>query len=275
VESEHPRGGDPKHPNRFSEAPGGTGQAPRKKSPTPSIGGSGSGPKLRETEQRAWTGRTSEVSKLGKQAAGKLGEEIALSYLRNHLKLGDAVALNNKAANYPVDMRGGDHVYEIKTGQASNSKSAQQWRATIGEPGDEETEELTQMTKEEKAAHNQAKAIAIMQRKQRALEEVSAEVGRQLKPKTLTMILNPDTGVTDIYLFDGFHSRIGYNSPLARENYVGSYSYQPTGTGDSRRRSASRKLSVTRSQTSDQSADRRLRGRVQKITEGVVLWVHR
>lgn len=269
--AKHPRGGKAENPGEFSEAPG-SSESPKKKTQTYSTGAghvSFSNIGLKPTKQRAWSGQTNRdiKNKLGKQAAGKFGEQLALSYLIHHLGLDDANPLNTKAANYPVDMHGGDHVYEVKTGQASNTKSAAQWRATIGEPGDEETEELTNMTKEEKAAHNQAKALAIMERKQRALQEVSQEVGRQLKPRTLTMILDHDRGIADMYMFDGFHSRIGYNSPLARSGYVGSFTY--TGGG-----STSGESNVTKGKAKDHSGNRRLGGTIQRVTKGVVVWLH-
>jgi hypothetical protein len=224
-----------------SEAPHGEKQAKGKSSPAPEEPepkeerGSGSEhmARLTPTEQRAWSGRQQSGQSLGKQAAGALGEEVALEYIRTHLKLKDAQPLNMEAANFPVDLIGDHQLFEIKTGQVTNGPTAQQWRATIGQPGKQETEWLKTASTEEKAAHNQAKRDKIMQRKEAVLADYEKKLGQPVKAQTVTLIINAETGTADIFVFDGFHHRIGYNSPEAKQGYVGSFAYGKPSTGDS------------------------------------------
>ena len=137
------------------------------------AGGSGGGKSkgfgLHPIKERAFNGEPVALKmKLPKLGAGELGEKIALDYIRDKLKLPNADTLHLKAANnFPVNLIGDHELIEVKTGLASNGKSAQQWRATIGQPGKEETERLRSMSSEEKRALNQRKSDAIMQRKRR------------------------------------------------------------------------------------------------------------
>jgi hypothetical protein len=188
-------------------------------------------PEIEPTKERAWTGRQNEkASRLGKLEGGAVGEEIAMAYIRT---LGadrqDARPLNTKMTNFPVDLIGDHELYEVKTGQVGNSTAAQQWRATIGEPGPTEKELIAGMSAEQKLAHNQKKRDAIMQRKQQVVEDYAKETGRQVKGKTITVIIDPDRGVADVHVFDGFHQRIGYNSDAAKEGYVGSFKFRRPG----------------------------------------------
>ena len=186
---------------------------------------------LRPVKERAFNGEPVALrAKLPKLGAGELGEKIALKYVRDKLKLPNADTLHLKTANnFPVDLIGDHELIEVKTGLASNGKSAQQWRATIGQPGKEDTERLRRMSSEEKRALNQRKADAIMERKQKVLREFSKKLGKQVRGRTVTLIVNPDTKVADVFVFKGFHHRIAWNSPQAKAGYAGSHRYGETG----------------------------------------------
>jgi hypothetical protein len=228
--AKHPKGGDPENAGRFSKGSGGGG----KKAPAPKPTTTSPSPvTLKPSKERAWSGQPRpEATRLGKQEAGKLGEAIAQSYVRS-LGAKDARPVNAKQSNFPVDLMGGDAVYEVKTGQVSNSRGATQWRATIGQPGPTETALLANMGPEEKRAWNERKERAIMARKAEALKQIAAETGRNIQAKTLTMILDPDRGIADVFEFRGFHKRIAYNSAEAEEGYVASFSYiERRGGGD-------------------------------------------
>lgn len=244
-EGEHPRGGDPKHPGRFSKGKGGGARAATAKpaakpapsrpvpAPTPKPGGTGPAATVKLSPapkgQRAWSGKSNEkATRLSKQEAGALGENIALAFLKSK-GLADAQPLNMERSNFPLDLIGDHEVYEIKTGQVSNSASAAQWRATIGQPGKAESEWLKTATPEAKAAHNAAKNAEIIKRKEAATKLYSKKLGTPVHGKTLTLIIDPDTGLADVHIFDGFHQRIGYNSEAASSGYVGSFRYQAPG----------------------------------------------
>lgn len=191
-------------------------------------GGDGSGApelSLRQTKQRAFNGEPVEIKNaLTRQEAGALGEHIVTAHLKRE-GLSDARPLNLKTSNFPVDLVGDHELIEVKTGLASNGKAAQQWRATIGQPGKAETAWLKTASADEKSAWNERKSVAIMARKAAVVKQYSAEMGRPIAGKTMTVILNPDKRIADVYEFDGFHARIGWKSAQAEAGYVRSYKY--------------------------------------------------
>ena len=183
------------------------------------------GIKITPTKERAWDGKqTDEKGGISKLETGRLGESIVLAYLQSQ-GMTDARPLNAKTNNFPVDAIEDHGVIEIKTGLSTNGKSAQQWRATIGQPGKEETKWLKSASAEEKAAWNEGKAGEIISRKEAAVKEISREQGHEVKGRTMTVILNPSTKVADIYQFSGFHSRIAWGSAQAKAGYIGSVKY--------------------------------------------------
>lgn len=224
-ESEHKRG-QPENKGQFAKTSGG-GTAKKGKPAkaertfvSPNIG------ELTPVKQRAWSGKPNEgATRLTKLQAGDLGEKIVAAWLKGK-GIKDAQPMNVQQKNFPVDLIGDHQVYEVKTGQVSTSAGAAQWRATIGQPGKQETEDLKHMTLEQKAAHNAAKNAAIMQRKNRIVAEYGKKLGHVITPKTITVIVDPDSGVADIHQFEGFHQRIGYNSPQAKQGFVGSFKYR-------------------------------------------------
>jgi hypothetical protein len=187
-------------------------------------GGKSRGFGLRPVKERAFEGEPVALrTKMPKLKTGEVGEKIALQYIRDKMKLSDAASLHVKTANnFPVDLIGDHELFEIKTGLASNGKTAQHWRATIGQPSPEETERLRRMSPEAKRGYNQRKSDAIMQRKAQAMREFSKKLGKQMKGRTVALILDPDEKVADIYVFKGFHARIAWNSPQAHAGYAGS-----------------------------------------------------
>ena len=162
---------------------------------------------------------------LSRQESGALGEQIIIAHLKSQGKT-DAASLNVRGNNFPVDLVHDHELIEVKTGLVSNGKSAQQWRATIGQPGKAETKWLKSASAEEKAAWNMRKQQAIIERKNAALQNYVKSSGHKVTGKTMAVILNPDSGKADLFMFDGFHARISWNSELARNGYVGTVSYK-------------------------------------------------
>jgi len=155
---------------------------------------------------------------LSKAETGRLGEQAAMLYLGE-----SAQTLNVNRNNYPVDVVSHDRVVEVKTGLSTNPKASQQWRATIGQPGKKESEWLKTATLAEKKAWNDRKRQAILDRKQKAVDEVQKLMGRKLKPTTLGVIIDPHEMTAHVYEFDGFHLRIGWSDPKVKDAYRGSY----------------------------------------------------
>lgn len=172
---------------------------------------------------RAWTGQQDEATGgLSKLDTGAAGEKIAIAALSQILGLPFEtvnVGINNAA----FDVAGDSRAVEVKTGLATNSKSAQQWRATIGQPGKEETALLKQMTTEQKREHNTWKSQQILERKRKLLAKLSSEAGRELKPLTVGVILSGDGKRGDVFLVDGFHLRLGWSTYATDQYYAGTY----------------------------------------------------
>ena len=189
-------------------------------------GGAPSGKPLARAKERAWSGEPVALrNQPTKQETGDIGERVALQYLEH--QVGEsAIRLSRvKANNFPIDVVVGNNVVEVKAGLASNGRTAQQWRLTIGQPGKAESAWLARASDKAKAAWNERKQKAIVERKIKAMRAVSKETGRKLTPKTVTLILNPDKGVADIYEFKGWHQNIRWNSSQAHAAYKGSFKY--------------------------------------------------
>ena len=149
---------------------------------------------------RVWQGeqQAKPEKKLSKLQTGAIGEELAMGALEE--KLGAKFStLNNGVNNAPIDVGGNHHAIEVKTGLASNGRTAQHWRATIGQPGKKETELIKKMSKEEKRAHHTWKKQKILERKNTALREMEKMAGTEIKPATIGVILSPDGKRGDVY----------------------------------------------------------------------------
>lgn len=183
---------------------------------------------LRPSKERAFTGKAGSGSEVkgapSKLETGELGEHLATEYLKS-LGFADARTLNEVGNNFPVDLVQDHEVYEVKAGLATNGSSAQQWRATIGQPGKEEREWLAKASPEAKARWNEKKAEAIMERKATAVREVGEKIGHSVKGKTMALIINHETRTVDVHVFSGFHARIAWKSDAAEKGYRGSYKY--------------------------------------------------
>lgn len=172
---------------------------------------------------RVWSGGVVEYDgpRLSKLEVGEIGEKLAARILSE--KFGtEFTTLNVGVNNSPIDLAGDHLAIECKTGLSSNRADAQQFRATIGEPGKAEKALIAQMTPEEKLAHNAYKRQRILERKHALLEELSKESGEEIKGSTVAIILSPDGKKGDAYLIPGFHLRIGW-SKLRDEEFLGTY----------------------------------------------------
>jgi len=173
---------------------------------------------------RVWQGEqhAKPEKKLSKLQTGAIGEELAMGALEE--KLGAKFStLNNGVNNAPIDVGGNHHAIEVKTGLASNGRTAQHWRATIGQPGKKETELIKKMSKEEKRAHHTWKKQKILERKNTALREMEKMAGTEIKPATIGVILSPDGKRGDVYFIPGFHLRLPWKDYATKEYHIGTY----------------------------------------------------
>jgi len=165
------------------------------------------------------------TSFLSKQDRGKIGENVIVGYLRQHEGMADARHANTKKNNFAVDIAYDHMLVEGKAGGIGNTKKAQQWRLTIGEPGKKEKAALAGMTAEQKRVHNARKEQAIIERKAKAKADAEKILGHKVKPRTMSIILDHDRRIAHLYSFDGYHPRIDWTSDQAKKGFVGAFRY--------------------------------------------------
>jgi hypothetical protein len=239
VEQEHPRG-HRGNPGQFVKKGGGAQPAHRQERPSPAHGRTmlarvakgavKAGPpvKLTPTTERAWSGGVmpkQSGQKLSKLETGEIGEKAVISWLQAHGEK-DARPLNTKNNNYPVDLIHDSEIIEVKSGRADNQKTAQHWRATIGETSDAEKAWIATASREEKAKANEVKSQLIIKRKNDVLAELQKLSGIKVKNMTWTTLVNPETNTIDIYKFPGWHSYIKWTDPGVKDAYIGSFKWK-------------------------------------------------
>ena len=172
-------------------------------------------------DQRVWNGKqSSEKRTLSKLKTGEIGEQVAIRAMSKYLGA-EFSSINTIGNNAPIDIAGNHHAIEVKTGLSSNGKSAQQWRATIGQPGKQEAKLLKQMSPSEKEEYNNYKQEQILIRKNNMLQKMSQMAGTTIKPAVVGVILSPNGKKADVYFIPDFHLRLGWNKYATEEFYIG------------------------------------------------------
>jgi hypothetical protein len=115
---------------------------------------------------------------------------------------------------------------EVRAGLVSNPKSAQHWTAPEIKSGKAEKAYMKTLSREAKADFVRLKRAVTLRRKRAALSHLSRRLGRPIQPMTIASIINPDTQESDIFEFNGFYLRIGWNSRRAQRAYKGTYRYE-------------------------------------------------
>lgn len=186
----------------------------------------GSAVTVKPSKERAFNGKDPvEVQiQLTKQETGRVGEAVGLAYLK-HIGLKDARPMNVGTTNFAVDLIEDHRPTEVKAGLVSNTRGAQQWRLTFSKESKKEIELYDKMNERQRAAWNEKKQQRIHERKKAVIAAIEKESGQKIKPRTLTVAINPDTKIADIYIFDGFHDRIDWQSDQAKAGYQQSVKY--------------------------------------------------
>lgn len=179
---------------------------------------------MKEVSGRVWTGERLERAdkRISKLRTGEIGERIAAHVLSQQHDA-QIVTLNEGINNAPIDLAGDHIAAEVKTGLASNGKSAQHWRATIGQPGPAERELLDGMSASEKRDYNNWKVVEILNRKYNTLALMGEQVGAEIRPVTVGIILHPNGNRGDVFLIPDFHSYLSWTQFATDEYYTGTY----------------------------------------------------
>ena len=191
------------------------------------AGGYKTGIKLKPTTKRAFKGDPIETKiKLSKIETRDVGEKVAIQYARQYMAGGkNARPLNSVKNNTAVDIAADHKLIEAKAGLVSNSKGAQQWNAKIGEPSKEYRTWAKTASAEDIRAYNDRQRQLILYRKDQLLKRASKAISDGYDPNVITSIINADTRTADVYVFKGYHLRIGWTSDMAKEGFVGSFNY--------------------------------------------------
>lgn len=215
------KGGDGSGNFGHSGRPGERGGSAPRETATGDTGSTRKTPKRIDT--KVWNGEPEQAeSTLSKLETGAIGENLVMALLTDQHGVPFGT-VNQGVNNAPFDVAGNGYAVEVKTGMATNGKSAMHWRATIGQPGKAEQEALKQMSAEQKREHNKWKEGEILKRKHALLDRMTQEAGREIKPLTIGIILSADGRRADVYRFDGFHLRLPWPKYATDEYYVGSY----------------------------------------------------
>ncbi len=177
---------------------------------------------LTRNKSKVWNGEQAPKGKLSKLDTGAIGEKLAKKALSRHFGK-DIQIVNIEKSNEAVDLSSNTLAIEVKTGLASNNKSAQHWRSTIGEPGNAEKGLLKGMSDGVKDKHNRRKDKKILERKRNLISRMSSRGGRRVKGYTVGIILSPSGKRGDVFLIPGFHLRLGWNKYATDEYYIGTY----------------------------------------------------
>ena len=162
---------------------------------------------------------------LSKLQQGDLGEAIVVGVLQQQDPSARLIKPGGRT-NYPLDGVERGFAFDVKTGNISVTEERNQhWRLTIGEPSEQEKATMGRMSREQVRAYNQDKAGLIIRRKEQAAQEVASALGKPIRLRTYTTIVNPDTRQADIFRFEGLHPRIGWNEPTTKAAYIGTVSY--------------------------------------------------
>lgn len=148
------------------------------------------------------------------------GEDVAVAWMRQALGEDDAERLGGVL---PIDVLSSRHAVEVKAGLLTNSANAQHWRLTFSAARGPEAAKLEAMSDAERRQYRAAKQDRIEARKLALLDALREQSGWPLAPATLTMIVDQARRDVDVFWFEGWHRRIGWNSREAREAYRGSF----------------------------------------------------
>lgn len=186
--------------------------------------------KIKDTKQRAWTGEQTGAP-IDNKLAGAIGEEVIIAHLKS---LGYADAdytssfIGTNDNNIAFDLIHDHQLVEAKTGQTGKPSGTWALKYDGAFTKDQEAKFARMKpdaVKEAKRKINLAKVQGIHDRKEAFAERISKELGDEVKPGMITVIINPDTKVADLYQFDGIHDRINWNGEQAQSGYLKSVKY--------------------------------------------------
>ena len=173
--------------------------------------------------KRVWQGKRVEGSpSMSKLKTGVVGERVAARAMEEITGYEFAV-IGQGVNNSPLDLAGDHIAVEVKAGHATNSYTAQHWRATIGQPSPLERSLMDLMDRNAKRDYNHTKQMLILKRKYQQLKEMSEELGSSVAPLTLGVIFNSEGTQADIFMVTGFHSRLSWKMYAIDRYYVGTY----------------------------------------------------
>lgn len=166
--------------------------------------------KLTPVKTRVYRGEPVALkTKYSNDDIGRIATAIAMSYAKTYMKLKQPLPLTQHKGFKAFDMVAGDHAVEIKGGHVSNNEA--KWKSSKGGLSAAEQKRRREIrtggSAAKKARLKEFDADMenrIVPRKYAQMKTMSADLGRQLQPHTLGMIVNPDTRTADVFHIPGF-----------------------------------------------------------------------
>jgi hypothetical protein len=186
--------------------------------------------KIKPTRERAFNGEPVETKiKLTNKETDKITEAVVIQHLRaqgfKDAEVASTVRYGEHGYeggnHYALDVYADHQAIELKGGQVSNGKSAEQWRVKYGA----EPKFMANWSDDTKREYREALAAKCLKDKEKARQWLQKERGKKVAPFTYTAIINPDTRHVDLYRFSGYHLRIGWLAPDTKSAYLKSYRY--------------------------------------------------
>ncbi len=167
------------------------------------------------TSRRTWRavpGQTgySHKNALDRQSLGRVGEDVALAYIRDMLGDKNAYIMSRRTSRFPVDIVSPKYGWavEVKSGQPSTTRGGQCWRVWVGQDSGRYASSRRSMSIAQIKRTNAKMVERALAAKTAVVKKLSREVGRNIKAKTMGLVINPETRTADIFVFDGFHALI-------------------------------------------------------------------
>lgn len=154
------------------------------------------------------------------------GEDVAVAWMRQFMTESDAARLGGVL---PVDVLSSRYAVEVKAGLLGIGPSSQHWRLTFSAARGAEMGRLENMTPEQRRVYRVGKQDRILDRKAELLRELRRMTGRWIAAATVTLIVDPSNRDVDVFWFDGWHKRIGWNSRQAAAAFRGTFAVSWSG----------------------------------------------
>lgn len=178
---------------------------------------------VRTSKVRAISGIIPDTP-LPDQSVRGIGYRIILTWLKSK-GYSDAHYLSVEGGNFQKNIIHSHEIVEAKVGQVSDDPNSKKWKMLSEKPSEKEREWFQSASEEDRVEWLKMKKEMIFKKKLQVLEEIENQIGHKLSRKTVGAIINPDKMIADIFVLDGFHTELDWDSDLVKDAYIESVEY--------------------------------------------------